>query len=197
MNAGASARPIHDAVFGVGDDSARQEFLAHFATEVAEFERLMTVVYERWQQFERRFAKDHDSATVVGTLFVVVARLLLSTKLLMLGHITLAGAAKRQVFEALAQAYLFSKHGWPYLKQAWDGKFSANKALDLVVKRGVDLNLDSDAVRVISQARDFYNKLSHATILAMGDVVDFDGSRSQLSAPHPSTQRSCRSTVTS
>jgi len=100
------AHPIHGAIFGVGDDVVRCQFLKHFEHELAEFERLMVAVYGRWQEHEARFARDRDSATVVGTLFVVIARLLLSMNLLVLGHIALAGAAKRQVFEALAQTRL-------------------------------------------------------------------------------------------
>jgi hypothetical protein len=182
MNTGSALDPIHDAVFGLGDDAVRRRFALHFGSEIAEFERLMAVVYGRWQELERRFVKDRDSATVVGTLFVVVARLLLSMKLLMLGHIALAGAAKRQVLEALAQAFLFSKHGWPYLEQAWTGRFSVNKAIDLVLKRSAELDLDYEALRVVSQARDFYHKFSHSTVLAMSDVIDLDGSRNRLGA---------------
>ena len=177
-----STHSIHGAIFGVSDDVVRSEFLKHFEHEVAEFERLMVAVYGRWQEHEARFAKDRDSATVVGTLFVVIARLLLSMNLLVLGHIALAGAAKRQVFEALAQAFLFSKHGWPYLTQAWDGRFSTNKAIDILLRRSDELDLSRDALLVVSQARDFYNKLSHATVIAMGDVIGLDGNSSRLGA---------------
>jgi len=139
-------------------------------------------VYERWQELDRRFPKDRDSATVVGTVFVVIARLLLSMNLLLLGHNALAGAAKRQVFEGLAQAFLFAKHGWPYREQAWNGTFSVNKAIGLLLKKSAELGLDRDALQVLSHARDFYNKLTHATVLAMGDLIHLDDSGSPLGA---------------
>lgn len=173
---------IHEVVFGVGDDAVRQQFIKHFGGKIAEFERIMAAAYERWKDFEAQFAKDRDSASVVWSLFVVVARMLLSMKLLMLGHVALSGAAKRQVLEALAQAFLFAKRGLPYLKQAREGRFSSNKALGIAVKRSADLNLNQDALDALVEARDFYNKLSHATILAMGDVVDLDGTGSHLGA---------------
>ena len=119
---------------------------------------------------------------MVAFLFVVVARMLLSMKLLMLGHVALSGVAKRQVLEALAQAFLFSKRGLPYLKLAWEGRFSSNKALAIAVKRSAELNLNSDALGVLVKARDFYHQMSHATILATGDVVDLDGTGSHLGA---------------
>lgn len=173
---------IHEIVFGIGDDGVRQRFAEHFGSELEEFERVMVTVYGRWQDFEREFAKDRDSATVVGSLYVVVARMLLSMKLLVLGHIALSGATKRQVFEALAQAVLFSKKGFPYLRQAWEGRFSSNRAIDIVVKRSAELNLNSEALDSLVKARNFYNKLSHATIVAMVDVIELDGSDSHLGA---------------
>jgi len=182
MTAGDPTEAVHDAVFGIGDDAVRDQFMSHFGDKITEFEHVMTLVYRRWQDFDSRFAKDRDSATVVAALFAVVARLLLSMKLLMLGHVALSGAAKRQVLEALAQAFLFSRQGWPYLKHAWEGRFSANKALDVAVRRSGELKLNVDALGVLSQARDFYNKLSHATIFAIADVVDFERSGSYLGA---------------
>ncbi len=182
MNIGNPRDLIHGAIFGIGDDDVRRQFVAHFGHEIAEFEQVMTDVYERWRELDHRFSKDRDSATVVGTVFVVIARLLLSMNLLSLGHNALAGAAKRQVFEALAQAFLFSKHGWPYREQALNGTFSVNKAIGLLLKRSTELGLNRDALQVVSQARDFYHKLSHATVLAMGDLIHLDGSGSPLGA---------------
>lgn len=146
------------------------------------FERVMSAVYHRWQEFEDRFAKDRHSATVVATLFALVARMLLSMKLLMLGHVALAGAAKRQALEALAQVFLFAKPGLPFLEQAWTGRFSPNKAIGIAVRRSADLHLNPEALDVLVQAQRFHNKLSHATMLAMGDVVDLDGAGSHLGA---------------
>jgi len=177
-----STEAIHAVLFGVGDDAARQQFTKHLGSQIAEFESVMSAVYGRWQNFEDQFARDEDSATVVCSLFVVVARLLLSMKLLMLGHIALSGASKRQVLEALAQAFLFSKRGLPYLKQAREGRFSSNKAIGIAVKRSAELSLNRDAVEVLAKARDFYSQFSHATVLAMTDVIGLDGNTSHLGA---------------
>lgn len=178
---------VRAALLGVHDERSRLQFLEHFHGQVAAFEHTMIDAYSRWIEFGNTFAKDHDSATVVGTLFTVVARTLLSMKLLMLGHLTMAGAAQRQACEALAAAFLFAERDWTYRRDSWDGRFSVNKAVGLVVKRSGQLNLNSEALRTLLQAQDFYNKFSHPTALAMADLINLKGGGHHLGAsfdPH-------------
>lgn len=173
---------IHIALFGINDEEARQRFLDHFGDRVIQFEITMATVYESWLNFDKTFTKDRDSTTVVGTLFAVMARLVLSMKLLMTGHITLAGAAQRQALEAIALAFLFSKHGLPYLREAWDGRFSVNKAIDKLYKHRDKLNLEKEALEIMKKNRDHDHKLSHATILATNDIMNFGGAGIYLGA---------------
>lgn len=146
----------------------------------------MTSVYESWQQFDKTFTRDQDqdSATVVGTLFAIIVRIILSMKLLMTGHITLAGAANRQVIEAIALALLFSKRGLPYLRESWEGGFSVNKAVDILYKNRNSLNLNKKALDIMKKNRDFYHKLSPPTILAMGDTMSLEGAGIYLGASY-------------
>jgi hypothetical protein len=171
----ASAELIHQALFGIDDEPARQSFLTYFGDKVLLFEAIMTSVYEKWQGFDKIFCLDQNSSTVVGTLFNVIDRLIFSMKLLMTGRITLAGVAKRHTIEGIALALLFSKHGLPYLQQAWDGRFSVNKAIDIIIKRHKELNLNKKALQIMKNDRDFYDKLSHPTIFAMGDTINLEG----------------------
>jgi hypothetical protein len=173
---------IHRALFGIDDESTRQRFIEHFGAQICQFETTMTSVYESWEEFDKTFTKDQDSGTIVGILFGVIARLILSMKLLMAGHITLAGTAKRQVIEAIALALLFSKQGLPFLYQAWEGKFSANKAVNLIIKHQKKLNLNKEALEIMKKARNFYDKLSHPTIFSMGDTINLDGTGIYLGA---------------
>jgi hypothetical protein len=173
---------VHRALIGIDDEPVRELFLSHFGEQVRQFETTMASVYESWQEFDKTFTKDQDSGTVVGILFGVIARLIQSMKLLMTGHITLAGSAKRQVIEAIALALLFSKQGLPYLHLAWNGKFSVNKAIDLIIKHQKKLNLNKEALKVMNEARNFYDKLSHPTIFSMGDTVNLDGTGIYLGA---------------
>jgi hypothetical protein len=142
----------------------------------------MTDVYDRWLRFESDFAKDHDSAIVVGTLFTVVARALLSMKLLMLGQLTMSGSAQRQACEALGLAFLCARRDWPYRQQTWDGQFSTNKAVGLVIKRSAELGLDASALETLRQAQSFYNQFSHPTVLAMADLINLNGGGHHLGA---------------
>lgn len=182
MQDNSTLAAVQGALHGHQDDEAELRFLEHFQVQVVSFETRMTDVYDRWREFERMFARNHDSATVVGTLFTVVARMLLSMRLLILGHITMAGGAQRQVLEALASAFLFAKHDWPYRQQAWKGRFSVNRSIGLLVKRSQELSLNQEALQAIAQAQIFYSRLSHPTILAMGDLIGLGARTHHLGA---------------
>jgi hypothetical protein len=173
---------IHRALFGIDDESARELFLEQFGDQIRRFETIMTSVYERWQEFDKTFKHDQDSATVVGTLFAVIVRMVLSMKLLMTGHMTLAGASMRQVIEAIALALLFSKYGLSYLREAWEGRFSVSKAVDILYKNRNKLSLNKEALKIMQNNRGFYHKLSHPTMLAMGDTLSLEGAGIYLGA---------------
>ncbi len=173
---------IHNALFGLDDEEVRQHFLDHFGDKIHQFETTMTAVYESWLNFDKAFAKDQDSGTVVGILFGMMARLIQSMKLLISGHITLAGATYRQVIEGIALALLFSKRGLPYLREAWEDKFSVNKAVGLLYKHRHKLGLDKEALNIMKNKRNFYHKFSHLTISAMNDIINLDGSGIYLGA---------------
>ena len=135
----------------------------------------MTLVYDKWLNFSETFSFDKDSATVVGMLFFVIKTLILSMQFLMTGHITMAGAAKRQAIEAIALALLFSKHELPYLKLACDDKLYVNTAIDKIIKHKEELYLNNEGLQIMKQAKNFYNKFSHPTFLALGDSINLDG----------------------
>ena len=166
---------IHRALFGLDDEDVRQHFLAHFLKEIKQFESTMVAVLVRWRDFEKSFRKDQDSGTVVGVLYMVIVRLIQSMNLLKIGNITLAGAAMRQVIEAIALSLLFSKIELPYLKLAWEKKFSVNKAIIKIKKHHKKLNLNEEALNVMEKSQNFYDELSHPTIFSMGDNIQLDG----------------------
>lgn len=178
------AELVHRALFGMDDEDARKRFIEHFGDLVRQFETNMTSVYEGWVEFDKTFMRDQDieTATVVGTIFAFITRLILSMRLLMVGHITLAGATMRQAVEAIALTLLFSKYGLPYLREAWEDRFSVHKAIDILYKNRKKLKLNKEALQVMKNNRDFYHKFSHSTILAMNDMINMDGSGIYLGA---------------
>jgi hypothetical protein len=177
---------IHRALFGIDDEPIRQLFMEQFGDQVRQFETRMTLVYESWQEFDKIFThnQNQDSATVAAILFTVIVRIILSMKLLITGHITLAGAAYRQVIEAIALALLFSKRGLPYLREYWDGKFRVHRAVKLLDKHRNELGLDKEAFDLMKNKRNFYHTLSHPTILAMGDIISLEGAGIYLGASY-------------
>jgi hypothetical protein len=166
---------IHRALFGLDDEEVRQHFFKNFGDQISQFETTMKDVFQRWLDFDKSFRKDQDSGTVVGVLYMMIVRLIQSMNLLITGNITLSGAAMRQVIEAIAVAILFSKRELPYLKLAWQKKFSVNKAVDKIIKHQKKLKLDKEALKIMKDSITFYDKFSHPTILAMGDTMQLDG----------------------
>jgi hypothetical protein len=164
---------VHSALLGHADVVVRRAFIGRFSSQFDALEAALLAAYERWCQLDRGLAKDHDSATVVGTTFIFVARLTMSANLLTLGQITLSGAAFRHAIEALACAFVFADPDCPHRPAAWEGKFSANKAVSLLSKQAAaDPRLDQKALDIMAKVRQFYDKLSHPTVLAMGDVIN-------------------------
>jgi hypothetical protein len=167
---------VHDALVGQADVVARDRFIARFRGEFAALEAAIAEAYQRWSRFEQEFAKDHDSATVVGMAFLVVSRLVTSANLLSLGQLTLSGAAFRQALEALAAAFVFADPLSPHRADVWEGKFSVNKAVPMLFKQAAtDPRLNRQGVEVLLKSRAFYDKLSHPTALSMADVISLDG----------------------
>jgi hypothetical protein len=178
---------VRAALMGLHDDQVRLAFIAHFHEQLDAFEQTIADVYSRWLKFEADFARDEDSATVVGALFTVIARAISSMKLLMLGQLTMSGSAQRQACEALASAFLFAERDWPYRMQSREGQFSVNKAVGLLIKRSAELGLDSKALQTLLQAQSVYSKFSHPTMLALADLVNLKGGGHHLGAsfdPH-------------
>jgi hypothetical protein len=169
-------REVHDALVGQADAVVRDRFIARFHSESAALEAAIAEAYQRWSRFEQEFARDHDSATVAGMIFLVVARLVMSANLLSLGQLTLSGAAFRQALEALAAAFVLANPVSPHRASVWEGTFSVNRAVPMLFKQAAtDPRLNRQGVEVLSKSREFYDKLSHPTALSMADVISLDG----------------------
>jgi len=166
---------IHRALFGLDDEEVRQHFIDHFGNQIKQFENIMAAVLEKWVNFDKSFRKDQDSGTVVEVLYMMIARLIQSMNLLITGNITLAGAAKRQVIEAIALALLFSKRDLQYLQLAWQKKFSVNKAVDKIIKHQKIFKFNKEALNVMKKSQNFYDELCHPTIFSMGENMQLDG----------------------
>jgi len=174
---------VLDALRGTGDDAARAAFQSALGDHLAQFEAAIVAAYDDWLDFEKVFAKDRDSATVVGFLCSVIARLTISTNLLTLGHLTVSGSAFRQAQEALASAFLMAEFEAPYRAQLWDGRFPVHKAVSILRAQAKnDRALNVKAVDVLFKSRSFYNKFSHPTALAMADTISLNGGGHHLGA---------------
>lgn len=161
-----------DALWGRRDADVRHQFRQALGDHLGSFESAISVAYEDWLAFEHVYAKDRDSATVVGFLFNVVARLTMSVNLLTIGQLALSGATFRQAQEALATAFVMADYDAPYRSRLWDGQFSVNKAVALFLKQSTgDPDLSAEPAQHLSKARAFYDRFSHPTLLAMADTI--------------------------
>ncbi len=174
---------VLDAFWGRLDGAARAAFSEVFKDKLAELETAIVVAYDDWQDFEGVFARDEESATVVGSLFNVVARLTVSANLLTLGQLAVSGASFRQAQEALATAFLLADFQAPHRTHFLEGRFPVHRAVTMLRRQASrDRTLNVQAIDVLSRSHSFYNNYSHPTVLAMSDTIGLGGAGHHVGA---------------
>jgi hypothetical protein len=106
----------------------------------------------------------------------------MSTKLLIWGLLVPAGNMMRQVLEIISMAFLASKPRLGFLDRYASGRYSTDGAVRDVIKNHKNLNLEHDALRILREARDFYNKFSHPTLLTVATFIELGGGTTYFGA---------------
>lgn len=166
---------IHNAILGKDEEKVQTEFLRRFGHEIESFETAMTELYDRFRDFDTRFSKTEETATVTALLFSILYGHLVSMRLLISGHLIPAGNIERQVIESIAMWILSSRIDWPYLKKYMQGQFSTDRSVSILLKRSGELGLNKKALLQIQKAFQFFHKLSHPTRLALAHMIALDG----------------------
>jgi len=126
---------IHNAILGKEEEKIQSEFLKPFAHEIESFETVMTDLYDRFRDFDTRFSKTEETATVTALLFSILHGHLGSMSLLISGHLIPAGNIERQVIESIAMWILSSRADWPYREKYMQGRFSTDRAISITARR--------------------------------------------------------------
>ena len=88
----------------------------------------------------------------------------------------------RQVLEIMSMAFLASKPHLGFLDRYASGRYSTNCAVRDVIKNHKQLNLEMDALKILRDARDFYSKFSHPTLLTVATFIEFGGGNTYFGA---------------
>lgn len=169
----SSEEIVKSAVLDFPED-VLQNFLAEFANEIEDFINVMTVAYDAWKSFDSKISGDEELAHISSLVYGAINLHAISMHLLISGFLIAAGNTQRQVLESIAMAFLGSKRNLGYLHRYANNKFSTNKAVDLVIKKHKILNLNHDALIILRRSRNFYNKLSHPTIMTVASHISLE-----------------------
>lgn len=143
------------------------DFKRRFANELEEFIAVMATAYDKWTEFDSGIGGDTDRAHISSLIYGAINLHAMSMHLLISGFLIAAGNTQRQVLECIAMALLASKRNLGYLKRYIEGKFSTNKAIDVVLKKHKVLNLNQAALQALRVGRNFYNQFSHPTLMTV------------------------------
>jgi len=155
------------------DIEVRENFLKHFSSHVDEFTFEMAKTFQNWRSFDATIKGEKDKAAVSAVLYSAIALHIASMKLMLSGNIIAAGNSQRQVIESIAMAFLCSGKSLDVLKRFMNQQYSPNKAIRDVIKHSANLNLNTDALKVLKKSYEFYHNYSHLTYMTIASFVSF------------------------
>jgi hypothetical protein len=157
------------------DTAVADQYLGRYQEQLERFVESMTTSYSAWQEFDATLAGDSQRAHISALIFGALSMHLMSTKFLTWGLLVPAGNTMRQVLEIICMAFLASKPSLGFLDRYASGRYSTNDAVRDVIKNHTKLNLNHDALATLRDARDFYNKFSHPTLLTITTFIALGG----------------------
>jgi hypothetical protein len=161
------------------DGAARNEFVRHFETELAELAAALADLFARLPTLSAAAgrAQTKRAALVEAFAIGVLDDLVVSTKLLLAGKLPAAGNVMRQVIEGIAISFLCStdellvvemnKKQGPVRARYWekleggDSRAHGHLALQQLEWNAAALGVTADAVRRLRLAKKHYNQFSH------------------------------------
>jgi hypothetical protein len=157
------------------DIEISNHYLSQYPEQIERFAASMTVACRAWKDFDKTIQENEQRAHISSLIFGALSLHLMSTKLLIWGCLAPAGNTMRQVLEIISMAFLASKPRLGFLDRYASGRYSTNYAVRDVIKNHKRLNLQRNALEVLRDARDFYNKFSHPTLLTIATFIEFGG----------------------
>lgn len=156
------------------DEEQRNAFFAHFASEAQEFAHHTATALNAWSVlFDSVSADDERRGVVAALLFTTINLHCSSFKLFMTGHTVAAGAAFRQVLEAIALVFLCSAKQLSVLDGFMADRYHSNKAITHLGREIQATGVTPDGYRVLKDAYGFFHKYAHPTKLTVAAVANF------------------------
>jgi hypothetical protein len=164
---------------------SKKQFEDAFSKEIDNFAEEIYKAYELCALIDKEMGKDGmREAYTVGFLFNAVRNLLDSFCLFISGYAVPAGNLMRHFSESVATAILISNKNLTYfdrLEKELDN-FPFHKSVDFVLRKKSDLNIERRGWDAFKKIDKFYDKYSHATLLSLADILNFNSKMLSIGA---------------
>jgi hypothetical protein len=164
------------------DIEIANQYLTTYPEQLQRFFKSMDMAYHAWKKFDETVNENRARAHISALIFGTLSLHLTSTKLLVWGLLVPSGNIMRQVLETVCMAFLASKPALGYIELYESNRYSTGKAVRDVLRNSKKLNLARDALDILKEARDFYDKFSHPTLLTMTTFIALGGDNTYLGA---------------
>jgi hypothetical protein len=150
-----------------------ERYLEEFGEEVGEFIEHMSIAFMSWQTLDSNVQGDEKKAYVSASVYNAITLQILSMRLLLLGYGVASGNLQRQVFEAIALAFLFSGKSVGVLERFMRDEYQTMSAMKDVVEYSDILHLNREGLEALKKGRIFYHNYSHPTKMTIASYVSF------------------------
>ncbi|MEW6615711.1 MAG: hypothetical protein AB1401_09630 [Thermodesulfobacteriota bacterium] len=157
------------------DIKTRSQFMDSFKGEVSAFIDGLTDAFYKWEEYDSKIDTDIRKAYVSAFLYNAIDSLTLSMKLFLSGYIIPSGNLLRYTLESLCLAILCSDKSLPYYEKIEQNKFSANAALNCVLKNAEKLNIIKESIETLKGIYEYNHNYSHATLLSLYHIFSKRG----------------------
>jgi hypothetical protein len=164
------------------DHEIPEQYRSRYREYLDQFVASMARAHRAWENFDATLQASEQRAHISSLIFGALSLHVMSTKLLVWGLLVPAGNTMRQVLEIMCMALLASKPRLGYLERYSSDRYSTTHAIRDALKNAEKLSLVPEALVTLQEARDFYNKFSHPTLLTIATYVEVGGNRTYIGA---------------
>jgi hypothetical protein len=171
------------------DCEVHDAFLNEFGEEIKEFTKHTSAAFLNWKGLESQVVQQQGvmpqneverRMQVLLLAFGAITLHIMSMKIFLLGLVVPAGNLMRQVVETIALASLCSSKTTNVLDRYLKGTYSSHKAVRDALKSAKRLGFKEDGVKALENARVWYSKYSHPTMLTYAAQLPFDSAEEGL-----------------
>jgi hypothetical protein len=156
------------------DAEARAAFSKEFGDAEKQFAHATTAALSVWADFFDSLDRSDEGKIVVAAIaFTAINHNISSFKLFMSGYTVASGSLFRQVLEGISLALLCSAKSLTVRERFMKDMYSANNAVNDLVKHSKVVQVNADAVKTLQFAHKFYHKYAHLSKLTIAAGANF------------------------